>query len=152
MPVAAGSIPTIDATLELFLAPTTSAPHEARAAVLEWLARDARHSPNPDDVRLLVSEVVTNSVRHADSTDDQSLCLRAALQVTTLRIEVWNAGTSGTISAEPPRLADDVDNGGFGLNLVAMLSTDWGVDRDADGTTVWLELPTADHPAGGRRP
>ena len=131
--------------MELSLAPTTAAPGRARAAVGDWLAQGTLVAPTGDDVRLLVTELVSNAVRHAHIEDGQALRLRAWLRDATLHIELWDAGADGVVAAGPPRLSDSARTGGFGLNLVAMLCTDWGVDRDAHGTTVWLELATAPH-------
>jgi anti-sigma regulatory factor (Ser/Thr protein kinase) len=108
------------------------------------LARERTHDePTHYDAGLLVTELVSNCVRHARIEAKRPLRLRAWLRGTTLRIELWDAGTDGAIAPGPPRLADDAGTGGFGLNLVALLSSDWGVQRDAHGTTVWLELSTA---------
>jgi serine/threonine-protein kinase RsbW len=115
----------------------------ARAAVADWLAHVTQDHPRHDDPELLVTELVSNAVRHARIEAEQPLRLRAWLRDTTLRVELWDAGTDGTVAAGPPRLSDDADTGGFGLRLVALLSSDWGVRRDAHGTTVWLELPIA---------
>jgi serine/threonine-protein kinase RsbW len=89
---------------------------------------------------LLVSELVTNSVRHARIKSEQPLRLCGWLGDTTLRLEVWDGGTQGAVTPRPPRLDHDI--GGFGLDLVARLARSWGVDRDARGTTVWVELAT----------
>jgi anti-sigma regulatory factor (Ser/Thr protein kinase) len=123
--------------LELALAPTVTAPDRARAEVTAWLARAGHDGDLIHDVRLLVSELVTNSVRHADLAADQPLKLTATLHAATLRLEVHDEGRRGTLARRPPRpLAEN----GFGLNLVAQLADDWGVERNSDGTTVWLEL------------
>lgn len=119
---------------------TTAAPAQARAAVSEWLGPAAGDDGLRLEVALLlVSEVVTNSVRHARIEAEQPLQLRGWLSAATLHLEVWDGGTQGAVAARTPRQEDDI--GGFGLDLVARLSRAWGVDRDADGTTVWLELP-----------
>jgi anti-sigma regulatory factor (Ser/Thr protein kinase) len=131
----------IDATLQLSLAATPAAPATARAAVSVWLAEAPRDGLPVDAARLLVSELVTNSVRHARIDAEQSLRLRGSLRGTTLRLEIWDGGTQGIVTPRSPRREDDI--GGFGLDLVARLSRAWGVDRDAQGTTVWLELPAA---------
>lgn len=137
----AGHHKDIAATLELSLAPTTAAPGTARAAVGDWLAPGTLDAPTDDDVPLLVTELVSNAVRHARIDAAQPLRLRAWLRETMLHIELWDAGADGAVAPAPPRLADDASAGGFGLNLVALLSSDWGVHRDAHGTTVWFELP-----------
>ena len=93
---------------------------------------------------LLVSELVTNSIRHARIEAEQELRLSGWLGETTLRLEVRDGGTEGAVAPRAPQRDDDI--GGFGLDLVARLSRAWGVDRDAYGTTVWLELATTSDP------
>jgi anti-sigma regulatory factor (Ser/Thr protein kinase) len=95
-------------------------------------------------VLLLVSELVTNSIRHAHIEAESQLRLSGWLGDATLRLEVRDGGTQGAVTPRPPRRDDDI--GGFGLDLVARLSRAWGVDRDAHGTTVWLELATRADP------
>lgn len=130
----------IAATLELSLAPTAAAPAKARAAVSEWCGQATRVGLPVDAALLLVSELVTNSVRHAGIDNQHPLRLSGWLSATTLRLQLWDGGTQGTVTPRPPRRDDDI--GGFGLELVARLSRAWGVDRDTHGTTVWLELAT----------
>jgi serine/threonine-protein kinase RsbW len=135
-----GKVGFITVTLEVSLKPTATAPAQARAAVSEWCGQATGVGVPVDAVLLLVSELVTNSVRHARIDDEDPLRLRGWLSTTTLRLELWDGGTEGTITRRPPRREDNV--GGFGLDLVARLSRAWGVDRDATGTTVRLELAT----------
>jgi anti-sigma regulatory factor (Ser/Thr protein kinase) len=130
----------IAAPLKLSLAPTAAAAAHARAAVCEWCGQATGVGLPVEAALLLVSELVTNSIRHARIDDDQPLRLNAWLSETTLRLELWDGGTRGTVTRRPPQREDDI--GGFGLDLVARLSSAWGVNRDAHGTTVWLELAT----------
>ena len=142
MATAVGQDPTIADTLELALASTVTAPGRARAEVTAWLARTGHDGGLIDDVRLLVSELVTNSVRHASLTPEQPLKLTATLHAAMLRLEVHDEGRLGTVARRPPRpLAEN----GFGHNLVAQLADDWGVERNSEGTTVWLELAADAH-------
>jgi serine/threonine-protein kinase RsbW len=129
----------IDAPLELSLAATTAAPARARAAVSDWLAQGPTDWRLTATTLLLVSELVTNSVRHARIGADQPIRLSGSRRAATLRLELWDGGTVGAIVPRPPRRDDDI--GGFGLDLVARLSRAWGVQRDAHGSTVWLEIP-----------
>jgi serine/threonine-protein kinase RsbW len=131
----------IDATLYLSIPATTAAPAAARAAVSVWLVEAPGDGLPVDAALLLVSEMVTNSVRHARIEAGEPLRLRGSLRATTLRLELWDGGTQGIVTPRSPRRDDD--GGGFGLDLVTRLSRAWGVDRDAQGTTVWLELPAA---------
>ncbi len=141
--VPGGHMKPMAATLELSLAPTTAAPGIARAAVADWLAQGTPDGPTSENARLLVTKLVSSCVRHARIEPEQPLRLRACPREATVSIELWDAGTDGAVAPGPGRLADDASSGGFGLNLVAQLSSDWGVERDASGTTVWLELATA---------
>ena len=111
----------------------------ARAEIGEWLARSHSEQALIEVSRLLVSELVTNCVRHAQTVADAPVQLTASLDPTTLRIEISDTGTDGTVGRRPPRFSDG--SGGFGLDLVAGLSSAWGVERGPRSTTVWLELP-----------
>ena len=62
------------------------------------------------------------------------------VEVPLLRLEVGNPGKHGTIEHREP--SPHADDGGYGLELVALLSSRWGVRRAAD-THVWFELGTA---------
>ncbi len=136
-----GHICVIAVILELSLAPTPAAPSRARAAVSDWLARERDDEVLTEIALLLVSELVTNCLQHAALAAKEPLRLTAWLREATLRLEVWDCGTDGII-AQRSREQDD-EHGGYGLQLVARLAHAWGVERDALGTTVWLELPTA---------
>jgi anti-sigma regulatory factor (Ser/Thr protein kinase) len=130
----------IGQNLSLSLRPTPTAPAQARAAVSQWLAPQRRDEHLMDVALLLVSELVTNTVRHALLEPDASLRLDAWLEQASVHLEVWDGGTEGTVARRERDRDDEV--GGFGLDLVARLSQDWGIERDGRGTRVWLELGT----------
>jgi len=120
---------------EVKLVSGPDAPMAARAALRAWMAGhvgDDRHA----DAELLVAELVANSVRHADAAADAAISVRAHLRADALYLEVGDRGMSGSISRRAPDLER---GGGFGLNVVDVLSRRWGVRRDA-GTHVWAEL------------
>src|SRR6188472_170459 len=127
----------IGAPLQIPLAPSADAPARARSELTAWLEQDAAPATLIHDAQLLVSELVTNCVRHADISQKQPLRLTGSLRGPTYRLEVHDDGIHGTVARRPPR-TDHA--GGFGLDLVAQLSSAWGVERDAYGTTVWFEL------------
>ena len=83
---------------------------------------------------LIVSELVTNAVQHAGETGVITLELTSAGP--WLHVEV--------LDADPrwPQLRslDDCDESGFGLILVAALTTSWGVRQTPRGKAVWAEL------------
>jgi anti-sigma regulatory factor (Ser/Thr protein kinase) len=130
--------------LDIALAVSADAPACARAELTGWLARGCAASPLIDDARLLVSELVSNCVRHARIGPDELLRLTASQGAESVHVELHDAGTAGTVAWRAPD-ADDGAGGGFGLDLVAQLSSAWGVERDAGGTTVWLDLTTTPH-------
>ncbi len=90
------------------------------------------HSEVLDDAVLMVSELVTNSVLHGgppvvvavDCTED------------TLQVRVRD----GSSELPAARDAQQTDESGRGLALVAEMSADWGVDPVADGKNVWFVL------------
>jgi anti-sigma regulatory factor (Ser/Thr protein kinase) len=137
-----GMMQSIAPLFEISLAPTDAAPTRARAEVSAWLGQGPHDDAILRDAQLLVSELVTNGIRHARISADQPLHLTASLGITTLRLELRDHGTRGTVARRRPQ-PHDATAGGFGLDLVAQLSSAWGVQRDAHGTTVWLELPMA---------
>ncbi|MEU6529550.1 ATP-binding protein [Streptomyces sp. NPDC046928] len=89
-----------------------------------------------DVAALLVSELVTNSLRHATGPIGVRL-VRPSGEGGVLLVEVSDP------LPDPPRArsADDEDEGGRGLQLVARTSRRWGT-RPGRGTgkTVWFEL------------
>lgn len=84
------------------------------------------------DVALVTSELVTNAVRHAGSDVDVSLDLTRE----RLRLEVSD------LSHQPPVLRDleAALDGGWGLHIVALLASRWGLESRAHGKTVWCEV------------
>jgi len=88
------------------------------------------------DAQLLVSELVTNSLVHGAIGEHEGIVVRIRLDGEALQIEVRNPGVTGTIASN----GGDRERGrGFGLDLVSLLSTDWGVRRDGN-TAVWAEM------------
>ena len=88
-----------------------------------------------DDVALVVTELVANAVRHA-GTDIE---IYVAPVGRGIRVEVRDGSTRPL----RPRAALSSDEGGRGLLLVDALSTRYGVDGDAHGKRVWVELVPA---------
>jgi anti-sigma regulatory factor (Ser/Thr protein kinase) len=97
---------------------------------------------------LVVSELVTNAIMHGRSPIAVSLVV---VEPGCARIEVWDTGR------ERPRRVSGRDlfagSGGWGLELVARLSSRWGVVErgaetidtsgrpDSSGKYVWAEVP-----------
>jgi two-component sensor histidine kinase len=85
-----------------------------------------------DDVALVVTELVANAVRHA-GTDIQ---ISVSALGDGVRLEVRDGSTRPL----RPRAALSSDEGGRGLLLDDALSSRYGVQGDADGKRVWVEL------------
>jgi serine/threonine-protein kinase RsbW len=121
--------------LETTLPAGPGASATARATLSRWLAG---HVPGEvlEDARLLTSELVANSIGHAELPDEASLRLAVQLRGGALRVEVRDPGTGGEISQREP---DREHGGGFGLHLVDLIATRWGVNRTG-GTHVWFEV------------
>jgi two-component sensor histidine kinase len=101
------------------------------------------------DLELLVSELVANAVRYAGAGNRSPIDVRIRADRAFVRAEVRDRGAG----FEPPRqpLPRDDHRGGFGLFLLAELSTRWGAERTAEGMRVWFELraPNVPHRAAG---
>jgi anti-sigma regulatory factor (Ser/Thr protein kinase) len=91
-----------------------------------------------DVLSLLVSELVTNAIRHAGLTPQDPISVHITSHADRVRIAVRDGGP-GFSPSDPAEAPIDA-RGGRGCMIVAALSDDWGVERDATGCTVWCEL------------
>jgi anti-sigma regulatory factor (Ser/Thr protein kinase) len=91
------------------------------------------------DAQLLVSELVTNSLDHGELENGDCVFVRVYLAADTLRLEIENSGTAGVLTPSPTRRHRRSGAGGFGLELVDVLATRWGVSRN-HSTNVWFEM------------
>ena len=121
---------------EVVIALDTRAPGAARTVVAACLG-ERIPTASVDNAQLLVSELVANSVRHSGSPVDDAVVVSVELSPDWFRIGVRDSGSNGVIAAQPPNLDT---GGGFGLNLVELLSDRWGVERAATGTQVWAQV------------
>jgi anti-sigma regulatory factor (Ser/Thr protein kinase) len=115
---------------ELSSGPRTVA--EARWFVAKAL-EDEEIEVDPETALILTSEVATNAVKHGKEPIELSI----SLEQEGLRVSVFDRGP-GFDPAEVP--AGNPDAGGWGLQLVDSLSSEWGVDRRDDGTEVWFRV------------
>ena len=122
--------------VEVVVARDARAPGAARNFVVECLGRRVVASAL-DSAQLVVSELVTNSLQHGGPPMDE-VVVSVELMPDWFRVGVQDSGSAAVIAAQPPNLDT---GGGFGLNLVQMLSERWGVERLAGGgTQVWAQL------------
>ena len=126
-------------------------PHDPRsaAAVRRELTRElgARSvsAELTDDVEILVSELVGNAVRHANPLPGG--VLRIAWELAgngdghEITVRVTDGGAINAAEFPHELLDAPIDSeGGRGLRIVATLASDWGVDTEAPGQSVWAIL------------
>lgn len=109
--------------------------HEAPSLARRFLRSATcaeHHACVVDDAVLLVSELVTNSVLHggppvvvAVDCDGESLQVRVR---------------DGSAALPARRAATTADENGRGLQLLAEMSSSWGVDPEGPGKHVWFVL------------
>ncbi|MYS47060.1 ATP-binding protein [Streptomyces sp. SID5998] len=87
-----------------------------------------------EDGALIVSELVANAVQHARRESIRVVIDRPG----AARVRVGVADLSRARPAQ--READDSEEGGRGLRLVAALAADWGTDERRWGKIVWADL------------
>lgn len=124
---------TFETSLRFTLQPTPTAAAEVRAQ-LRVLSRGTPFAARIDDAELAATELVTNAVLHGR----EPIVVRLTLDAERLRVEVQDASpVSPTFS-----LLDPTAVTGRGLLLVSSLADRWGVEPQADGKSVWIELST----------
>jgi anti-sigma regulatory factor (Ser/Thr protein kinase) len=135
-----GDVPIRELTrlAEIALPPGPRAPGAARVVVDHCLCglvtQRVLH-----DAELLVSELVTNSLDHGELGAGDRVLVSVYLATDGLRLEVENPGVAGVVAGREGR---ESGQGGFGLDLVELLASRWGVIRTTS-TCVWLEMARA---------
>ena len=105
----------------------------ARATLGGWDLGDGSGQGVTELAELLVSELVTNALRHASG--------RIELTALLLDEAVVVSVSDGDQPLPRLRRVLDSDEGGRGLQLVAMLASRWGSRVTPEGKVVWCELP-----------
>ena len=105
---------------------------EARLFVRDALSETDAPDEVVDCAVLLVSELATNVALHART----ELRVTVRFEGDSLWAEVkdWNSRLPQT------SLAPEDATTGRGLQLVECIASSWGIERDADGKTVWFQL------------
>jgi anti-sigma regulatory factor (Ser/Thr protein kinase) len=90
--------------------------------------------PGPlETIELMVSELATNCIRH----ERMSFYVTVSRMPRAIRVEVTDSG-SGTPTMRSP---GPNDPSGRGLQIVEMLSDEWGIEPEIPaGKTVWFSL------------
>ncbi len=117
----------------------TLARRRAARLVTEW-----GHPALAGDVAVVVSELMTNALLHG-SLRGRLVRVRISLTAAVLRVEV-----SDPRGERLPcrRSAEETDQFGRGLLLVATLADQWGVEPRSVGKTVYAEWALTLAPAG----
>jgi anti-sigma regulatory factor (Ser/Thr protein kinase) len=89
------------------------------------------------DLCLLVDELVVEGLHGGgNSADSCDIKLRAEMDDGRIRVVLAQGRDAYRLPSRRPEPGDP----GFGLHLAQRLSDRWGIRRDRDGATVWLEL------------
>lgn len=85
------------------------------------------------EAKLLTSELVTNAVEHGAPPIAMQIECNEAIG---LKISV----TDGSTRAARPQRPGPLEEGGRGLMLVDLLSTEWGIELLDGGKSVWFSI------------
>jgi anti-sigma regulatory factor (Ser/Thr protein kinase) len=91
------------------------------------------------DLCLLVDELVVEALMAADEEAIEPIELRAERDGDRVRVTMADGARAYRLPSRRPEPGDP----GFGLHLVQRLSDRWGMRRERDRATVWLEMPVA---------
>ncbi|MFJ4962419.1 ATP-binding protein [Streptomyces sp. NPDC088729] len=105
--------------------------HRAARLVLQW-----GHAGLAGDAALVVSELATNALLHG-AIRGRLFRVHLTLTASALRIAVSDPRGERLPCLREP---DAEDCYGRGLQIVARLADDWGVEPRTVGKTVWAEL------------
>ncbi|MEV1176163.1 ATP-binding protein [Nonomuraea sp. NPDC049784] len=126
----------VDTPLPKEMGSITAARRIARRALAEF-----GYQGHHEDVLLVVSELVTNALVHGDGPPS----LRMRGSASQVRVEVGDAGERLPEPREPGPA------NGWGLHVVGLLSTGWGISPRDGGKVVWCELAPSLAPVQSHR-
>lgn len=96
-------------------------------------------------VALVADELAGNAIKHtASGGPGGEFVLRLAVLGDRCRVRVDDQGGP---TAPSVRAAEDDDEAGRGLTIVAMLCSRWGVDGDERARSVWADVAFDERPA-----
>jgi serine/threonine-protein kinase RsbW len=91
-----------------------------------------------EDVMLVISELVSNAVKHAAPLPGGKVLVRCSIDDDCLHVEITDGGS---VTRPNPAVATVFALGGRGLDIVRMISREWGVTQDGSSVTVWADVP-----------
>lgn len=92
-----------------------------------------------DDLVQIVSELVTNAIVHGKTARGRQIGVAIDQDSERVRIEVRDTGDGIPRKRRGER---PLAVSGWGLGIVEILSTSWGVTEQVIGKTVWAEIQT----------
>jgi anti-sigma regulatory factor (Ser/Thr protein kinase) len=107
--------------------PRTSS--EARWFLFEALM-DQEVSVDLDAAALLTGELASNAARHGG----EPIGMSVSVEEGELRVSVHDRGPGFDPTDE------NIRSSGSGVTLVEALASDWGVERNDEGTEVWFKI------------
>lgn len=125
---------------------SVTVPHEghgvslARHAFAKELASFGVTDDVRQDVMLVISELVSNAVKHAAALPGGTVRVGCSINEDCLHVEITDGGA---VTRPNPAVATGFALGGRGLDIVRMISSEWGVTQDVHSVTVWADVPRA---------
>jgi serine/threonine-protein kinase RsbW len=119
-------------------------PHEGHGVSLarHTFANELASAGVSDEVRqdavLVLSELVSNAVKHGAPLPNGAVRVSWSIAQECLHIAITDGGA---VTRPSPAVATVFALGGRGLDIVRMISTEWGVNQDGSSVTVWAEVP-----------
>jgi serine/threonine-protein kinase RsbW len=109
----------------------------ARHAFASELAAAGVAEDVRQDAMLVMSELVSNAVKHGAPLPDGEVRVRWLIDDDCLHIEITDGGAP---TRPNPAVATVFALGGRGLDIVRMVSLQWGVTQDGSSVTVWADI------------
>ena len=125
----------LDVAAALHLAGEPASVAKARKFISEFCRAAELPAEVCETAALLVSELVTNAVIHGRT----SATIDAHRPGDALRVTVHDTNPALPPVSGQPTLSSE---SGRGLQIVSLLASDWGVEVDGDGKSVWFTLTT----------
>jgi serine/threonine-protein kinase RsbW len=126
-----------------------SVPHEghgvslARHAFAAELATAGVAEEVRQDAMLVISELVSNAVKHGAALPEGEVRVSWLIDDVCLHIAITDGGAA---TRPNPAVATVFALGGRGLDIVRMVSRQWGVTQEGTSVTVWADIARVREP------
>lgn len=109
---------------------TAEASRRARTAVRSAVG----NSPRLEDLLLATSELISNAIRHGETSGDDAITMEVFEDDDRIRVSVSHRGAGFR------RGEGIAATSGFGLNIVAAVSSRWDTETHSGITETWFEI------------